>query len=159
MTKKTIDQDTFKDISFKVFNDSVPLRGNKNKAQLLGVKLNENGQITCDIIRENSDIYELLSKTQANEIMMSKLGQYDLISVSTGGWAAPVNNDEGDEIAPSQHPQRKRVLVSIMGYTVNQVSSVISFDGEDEEQVYDYNKGQGALREAFDELLTGLNWV
>lgn len=159
MTKKKIDQDTFKDISFKVFNDSVPLRGNKSKAQLLGVKLNENGQITCDVIRENSDIYDLFSKVQANEIIMSKLGQYDLISVSTGGWAAPVNDNKDDEIAPSQHPQRKRVLVSIMGYTVNQVSSIISFDDEDAEKVYDYNKGQGALREAFDELLAGLNWV
>jgi hypothetical protein len=159
MTKKEINEDTFKDISLKVFNDSVPLRGDKKKAQLLGVKIDENGKVICDVIEEHGDIYDLFSNVQADESIMSKLSEYDMITALTGGWAAPVNNDEGDAIAPSEHPERKRVLVSIMGYTVNQVSSVISFDGEDEEQVYDYNKGQGALREAFDELLTGLNWV
>lgn len=159
MKKQEIDQDEFKDISLKVFNDSVPLRGDKKKAQLIGVKVNENNEITCDVIGENGDVYNLISNIKNNSNAILKLSDYKLISILTGGWAAPVNNDEGDEIAPSQHPERKRVLVSVIGYSVNQVSSVISFDGENEEQVYDYNQGQGALREAFDELLTELNWV
>jgi hypothetical protein len=159
MTRKEINEDTFKDISFKVFNDSVPLRGDKKKAQLLGVKLNENGEIVCDIIKEHGDIYDLIDNVQASEKLMSKLGQYDLVSILTGGWAAPLNNDGNDDLPPSQHPERKRVLISIMGYSVKQVSSVMAFEGEDEEQHYDYNKGQGALRDAFDELLSELNWV
>ena len=158
MNKETIEESKFKDISLEVFDKSTPLRGNNKKAQIVGIKVNENGNVTCEVIEESPDVYNLFDYVKEDSEIMSKIGEYDMISILTAGWAAPVNEDGNDNLAPSQHPERKRVLISIMGYTLNQISSVMAFEGEDVDHHYDYNKGQGALRDAFDELLIQLNW-
>jgi hypothetical protein len=80
-----------------------------------------------------------------------------MIGVLTGGWAAPVNNDEGDEIAPSQHKDRRRISLALFAVSSDQTSSVMAFEDDADSTIYE-TRGTGALADSFKGFLEGIGW-
>lgn len=152
MTKQ-LEANKLEEITRNIYESTDNMRSDK-KTQLVGVKLIESKTVVCEKITDYGDIYEML---QASSSHSEKFEGYDLIAVLTAGWAAPVNNDEDDNIAPSEHKDRRRVKLALVGYTSKQTASIIAFDG-DPEYVYSAGDGKGALQEAFEEMLTGIGW-
>jgi len=142
-------------ISRNIFDSTDKMRTTQ-KAQLIGVKLADDNSISCEKITDYGDIYQML---QLSTHHADKLGEYDLVAVLTAGWAAPNKDDESDNVAPSEHPERRRVKLALIGYTANQTSSIIAFDG-DPEYIYASGEGNGsgALQETFEEFLNGIGW-
>jgi hypothetical protein len=71
---------------------------------------------------------------------------YSGFAVSTVGWAAPINNSDDDEIAPSKHPERKRVRLTTLCHR-GQMGSSIRFKGE-KDVTYDQGNARGSLANA-----------
>ena len=91
------------------------------------------------------DIYIGLEKI-AEETDETTLQDFEFIGVETSGWAAPLAENDRNEVAPSQHPERKRVrMVSVVDRTMR-MASVIGFDGEDE--IRTDLAGRGSLADA-----------
>lgn len=141
---KDMDIDELKDLSKKVFIDTlnVVYRPNK-KATLVGIKMTEDGY-TSQVIEYRTDVYELLQKAPEAK----NIKDYDLIGILTAGWAAPVNDNDNDEIAPSLHPDRRRVNLAMFSNSSIQTVSVMSFD-DDLEEILVQTSGQGALQDEF----------
>jgi hypothetical protein len=153
--KQTMTADRLELISRDIFVSTDKLRKDK-KAQLIGVKLSDDNSIICEPIIDCGDIYEMLNDSTHHA---DKMENYDLIAILTAGWAAPQKGNESDEIAPSVHPERKRVKLALIAYSVNQTSSIMTMDGDPE---YHYgsgeNGGNGALQNAFEDFLHGIGW-
>lgn len=92
------------------------------------------------------DIYDIIWSDQARE-MASKA---DYVAIVTHGWASPRNGSDDDEIAPSQHPERRRVSIACVASRDASVHSAMRMAGE-EEIIYE-NSGVGALADALNEL-------
>ena len=79
-------------------------------------------------VATNNDIYAMLESDSNIPLCVNA----EFIGVATTGWAAPV--DDGSELPPSQHPERRRVrLVVVTDGRV--MSSVMSMSGESDEIV------------------------
>lgn len=143
-----MNDDQLETVSKIIFNQTMEIRSEK-KAQLIGVKLTDDGVI-CEEINRYGDIYDML---QNAGLSPDKFNGYDLVAVLTAGWAAPVGED--DDIAPSLHKNRRRIKIALIGNTSTQTSSVMAFDGEDD---YIYENGKGQLQDAFEEMLAGIGW-
>jgi len=98
---------------------------------------------------DNGDVYDLLSDEYSLDV--AKNSEY--IAVLTCGWAAPVTADDDDEIAPSQHPQRRRVRLVIVANPKG-VASVLRFSDNPNETVIDEGQAKGSLADAVQELFT-----
>jgi hypothetical protein len=73
------------------------------------------------------------------------------VGVTSCGWAAPTDGS----VPPSGHPERRRVLMVVMGDRMMNTCSAVLFEGENEPQL-DLGKGEGLLAEAFQEMLIGM---
>ena len=150
--RKQLEADKLESLSKEIYNLADEMRSDK-KTQLVGVKLVEENVI-CEKITEKSDIYDML---QASVHHPEKFDGYDLIAVLTAGWAAPNNNDEHQNTPPSEHPEIRRVKLAMVGYTAEQTASIVSFD-DTKELIYSPGEGQGALQDAFEEMLNEIGW-
>jgi hypothetical protein len=99
-------------------------------------------------IAEDGDIYGMLDDT-LNAVMLFDSG-YNGFAVVTTGWAAPINKDDDDEIAPSHHPERKRVRLMTMMHN-GKMGSSIRFTG-DETVTYDEGNAMGSLASAMQDM-------
>ncbi len=115
------------------------------QAKLFSLDETSAGNIDITSEHEGEDIYELLDSPLAYAIV-SKANN---IIIVTTGWAAPRRNTEDDEIAPSQHPERRRVLLNIFASEEGMVST-IRFSDSDEVMVED--SASGPLAEAISDL-------
>lgn len=96
-------------------------------------------------IAEDTDVYEMLDDT-FNAVMLHDTG-YSGFAISTVGWAAPIgDNDAEDEVAPSQHPERKRVRLMTLCHR-GQMGSSIRFKDE-KDVTYDQGNARGSLASA-----------
>jgi hypothetical protein len=95
-------------------------------------------------IAEDTDVYEMLDDT-FNAVMLYETG-YSGFAISTVGWASPIKSEKDEEIAPSQHPERKRVRLMTMCHRGTMGSS-IRFKGE-EDVTYDQGNAKGSLASA-----------
>jgi len=142
-------EELFEQIAKNVHNDIDEYRQEK-KASLIGIKMSDEG-VSYESISVNGDIYKLLENKPA--MKKAKTNEYDLIAVLTSGWAAPNNNgDENDDLPPSEHPERKRVKMTLVGNTSIQYGSVLSIDGK-EEDIFDYMTAQGSLADTFTDFM------
>lgn len=142
---KLYPEELFEQIAKNVHTDINEMREEK-AASLIGIKMSDEG-VDYEIIRTNGDIYDLLdSKITLNK---AKEGQYNLLAVLTAGWAAP--NDDLD-VPPSEHPERKRVRMTLVGNSAIQYGSILTIDGESED-MYDNMKASGSLAESFTEFM------
>ena len=93
----------------------------------------------------NGDVYELLESDASLEL--AKRSQF--IAIVTCGWAAPIANDDDDDnqVAPSLHPERRRVRLVVLA-SRSSVSSVLRFSDTPDETVTDEGKAKGSLADA-----------
>lgn len=77
------------------------------------------------------------------------------IGVVTCGWAAPV--DDHDDTPPSLHPGRRRVRLVLVVDRELASGSVLGFQDEPEELVYDNGNAQGALCDAAQDAMRAVN--
>ena len=122
------------------------------RAALFSVKIVK-GEVK-DLVREmeSPDVYHLLESSTARKVMKDS----KTVMVATCGWAAPIGDDaELDELAPSQHPRRRRVrLMSLVDS--KGVASVLRFKDEPDNIIEDNGVAQGSLAEALLELRKAL---
>jgi hypothetical protein len=130
-------------ISIDIFREEL-------SASLIGVKYTNNDvqPYEFESIRSSKDVYQLLTSKMAMKKIKS--GEYDLIALLTAGWAAPKDNID---VPPSEHPDRKRVKMTLVGNTAIQYGSVLTIDGQGED-MYDYMTATGQLADSFQDLMT-----
>jgi len=73
------------------------------------------------------------------------------VGVTSCGWAAPTDG----QVPPSEHPERRRVLMVVMGDRMMNTCSAVLFEGDSEPQL-ELSKGEGLLAEAFQDMLIGM---
>jgi len=96
---------------------------------------------TLTLASEHSDVYDLLDNTDSKDIARVS----DFIVVVTCGWAAPITNDtDTSEMAPSQHPERRRVRLVVTA-SRDGMASVLRFQDEPDETVTDDGDARGTL--------------
>lgn len=118
------------------------------KAHIYGVTLNpDTGEISLGETHELGDVYDLLASRKARTLAKKS----DFVAVLTCGWASPVSDDETDEIAPSQHPKRRRVRLVVVASRKG-VASVLRFQDQPDDTVTDEGKARGSLADAVTEL-------
>ena len=101
-------------------------------------------------VAEDSDIYGML-EDMFNAVLLFDSG-YNGFAVVTTGWASPIDkdNDANNDIAPSQHPERKRVRLMTMCHNGKMGSSIRFTD--DEAVTYDEGNAMGSLASAMQDL-------
>lgn len=118
-----------------------------NKAVLYGVSVNtETGEITVTQKSQSADVYELLFSHTARKSAKT----CDFIAVATAGWASPTDpdSDDDDQVAPSQHPERRRVRLVVVA-SRESVASVLRFqDSPKDEPIVDNGSATGSLADA-----------
>jgi len=120
---------------------------NEKRAILFAVLSSPNQIITLKEITKNGDVYELLQDKRS----VRALAEHDQVLVATCGWAAPVNETDDDEIAPSIHPARRRVRLSCF-LCDDGVASVLRFSDTPNEIITDEGKARGSLADALNTL-------
>lgn len=104
------------------------------------------------LIDFNSDVYELLSSEDAS----TDLSKYDNIAIAviTYGWASPLSDDdEGNEVPPSQHKDRKRVRVFASACEHGSRQTFLRFE-QDPDTVEAQGEGTGSMADAISALIT-----
>jgi len=101
-------------------------------------------------IAEHADVYEMLDDT-INAVLLFDSG-YNGFAIVTCGWAAPrpENGNDDDEVAPSQHPERRRVRLMTMMHN-GKTGSSIRFTDE-ESVTYDEGNAKGSLASAMQDM-------
>jgi hypothetical protein len=100
----------------------------------------------------HGDVYELLESEASLEL--AKRSEY--VAIVTCGWAAPIrdnDDDDDDAVAPSQHPERRRVRLVVLA-SRSSVSSVLRFSDTPDEVVTDAGKATGSLADAIHQLIS-----
>lgn len=123
---------------------------NIDNAKAYGIYKDEAGQMESRLIKHQPDIYDLLQDMYKDK----SYSGYEYISLFTTGWAAPLNKDGDVDEAPSKHPQRRRVTLVICA-DVNAksiIGSVLEFEDEPDEKVYDFNQATGSLADALSQI-------
>jgi hypothetical protein len=148
---KTVDDSSLEKITQNI-NKAVSVDFDKGKAIAYGVLVNSDLNVQIEQIGSDGDIYDMLNN---NPALASQVKNYDFITIETCGWAAPIKdgNDESNDLAPSQHPERRRVRLLVSANTSLQFGSSISFSDDLENPVYDYGDARGALAEAIEDFI------
>lgn len=93
--------------------------------------------LVLDAQMDGFDIYEVLESITPDD----NVNHYAVI---TTGWAAPIGGDN-DGIAPSQHPERKRVELMCAVSRDGVMASAMAMEGSDE-LITDDGNATGALQ-------------
>ena len=125
-----------------------------SKARLYGITVvdpdgipdNADGALRITFLAEHGDVYELL---EAPTSAISKM--FDAAVVLTCGWAAPIDDEDLRDLAPSAHPRRRRVRLVV---TVSDagVASVLRFADTPDEVITDDGAARGSLADAVNSL-------
>ena len=146
---KTLTDNEFENIVKKI-QDQIDYEFDCKNAKVFGVMLNDNLDIEIKPIKTGVDVYDLISDSVE---VFEAVNKYDLITIATCGWAAPIGNDNDDETPPSKHPERRRVRLLTSANTNYQIGSSISFKDNPDEPVFDYGNAKGSLADAITELI------
>lgn len=111
-----------------------------------GITSNVDGALRITFLAEHADVYELLD---APTSAISKM--FDAAVVLTCGWAAPLDDDEPSDLAPSRHPRRRRVRL-VVTVCDGGVASILRFADTPEEIVTDDGAARGTLADAVNSL-------
>lgn len=130
-------------------HDTLALSNNFDlpKAVIYSVKTKPSNEIEIVQRHDNGDVYDLLS----DEYTLSVAKNSEYIAVLTCGWASPIDpdKDENDDemVAPSKHPQRRRVRLVVLASRKG-VASVLRFSDTPDETVTDNGNAKGSLADA-----------
>lgn len=97
-----------------------------------------------------TDVYDII-ENPTNQQLVHDLGCS--VAITTQGWASPRNTETDDNVAPSQHPQRRRVALFIMVTQSGEMASVLRFSDKPNETVTDNGDARGSLAEALLEMV------
>lgn len=115
-----------------------------SKAHIFAVQAN--GDIRT--LLQAPDIYDAL-----DEVGKHHLAQGDLaLGCETTGWASPIKGDDDEEIAPSQHPERRRVRLVALVSRKFEMASALGF-ADDDEVITDDGQAVGTLADAIREAM------
>ena len=150
---KTLDEKQFAGIIERI-NSVVNYEFDSKFAVVYGVIIDNDLSITMEKIDANGDVYDLIDVD--NTTLMSQVNNYDMITIATCGWAAPIDNDDDDDnsVAPSQHPQKRRVRLVTSANVDGQAGSTILFQDDIENPVHDYGSAKGTLADAITHVLS-----
>jgi hypothetical protein len=73
------------------------------------------------------------------------------IGVTSCGWAAPTD----DGVAPSEHPNRRRVMMVVIGDRSMEMCSGVLFQG-DADPTLNLGEGEGLLKERFKDMIISM---
>ncbi len=126
---------------------------NEKRAKFFTVKIDEFGEVLVDFASENGDVYDLLENPLVKTLAQTPSTQF--IALLTCGWAAPLpENDDENEVAPSQHAQRRRVRLVVVA-SKDSVASCLRFQDDPNNTVTDEGKARGSLADAVKSLFQG----
>ena len=114
------------------------------KAGLYSVR----GEVTT-LVGEHGDVYEMLDSVEAQAVALMS----DAVVIRTCGWAAPISNGDDPEagVAPSQHPERRRVRLLVCA-NGKDTASVLRFTDDWDNPVFDEGQATGSLADAVQSL-------
>lgn len=115
------------------------------RAMFFAINETDDGRVALALAGEHGDIYDLLDSDDSRAVARVS----DYIAVITSGWAAPLptSNSDDAEVAPSQHPERRRVRLMVFA-SKDGCASVMRFSDTPDETITDDGKAQGALADA-----------
>lgn len=150
---KTLDEKQFAGIIERI-NSVVNYEFDSKFAVVYGVIIDNDLSVTMEKIDANGDVYDLIDVD--NTTLMSQVNNYDMITIATCGWAAPIDDDDDDDnsVAPSQHPQKRRVRLVTSANVDGQAGSTILFQDDIENPVHDYGHAKGTLADAITHVLS-----
>lgn len=102
---------------------------------------------TVNVIETGSDVYELIETARPAVFEID-----EPIALTVAGWAAPID-DNPENLAPSQHPNRRRVSLFILVNQAGQMASVLRFNDTPNETTTDDGEAAGSLAEALLDLI------
>lgn len=102
--------------------------------------------VSVTFVQTSPDVYDLLA--DPNMFGVAKVSDY-LLFVTTG-WAAPIPNGENTDTPPSQHPERRRVRLTMFANR-DEIASVLAFQDEPNDKIVT-SEGEGNLAEAVNNL-------
>jgi hypothetical protein len=118
-----------------------------DKSRLYSLINGEQGY-TLTLASEHGDVYDLLNESDSKDVARVS----DFIVVVTCGWASPLSgDDDDDEVAPSQHPQRRRVRLVVCA-SRDGMASVLRFQDTPDDTITDEGEARGSLAEAVQSL-------
>jgi hypothetical protein len=102
------------------------------------------------MLGSGGDIYDLISEQISTSA--ATVGDGDVFGCFTRGWAAPTTGrNVENEPAPSEHPDRKRVLLVAIVTDLMEMASAMRMNGE---EVITTTEGAGSLADALKETFT-----
>lgn len=94
-------------------------------------------------VSSHADIYDLL---ESKNSLPAKDSPF--VAVTTTGWGAPLNAETGEcDGAPSQHPERRRVRLTVVA-NATETFSVLRFADAPDEIIGDGGQASGSLADA-----------
>lgn len=119
------------------------------KAMLVGINVTETGEFRIEPeLASHGDIYQLIDSVEKSTVQ-----GFDALGLVTCGWAAPLAQKTSEpDVAPSQHPERRRVRLFVC---VNRegMASVLRFQDDAENTILDEGEASGPLADAVKSLL------
>jgi len=133
-------------------DELITLPADQKTAKLIAVFGTNELEITSDDlaqVAEHGDVYDLLE----SDIARSTAQFADAITLVTCGWASPIDNseDEDNQVAPSQHPERRRVRLVVTA-TREHTASVLRFSDDWDNPITDEGHARGSLADAVRDL-------
>jgi hypothetical protein len=122
------------------------LEGDFDLKTALFFAINETDEgVAMVLAGEHGDVYDLLDSDDSRAV--AKVSDY--IALVTCGWASPITESDDPEngVAPSQHPQRRRVRLMVFAGK-DGWASVMRFSDTPDETITDDGNARGALAEA-----------
>jgi hypothetical protein len=152
---KITTEEQLEDISMKI-DRHIDYGFDSSYAACYGALIDDNSEVQVERIMRSNDIYDLIEKMMNDR---GSIKSYDMFTFTTCGWAAPVSNDNevldenGEEVAPSAHPKRRRVKLYSNVTPSGMISSLISFEDDPDDIAYNSGNQSGRLHDAFVELI------
>lgn len=125
---------------------SEQLEGDFDLKTALFFAINETDEgVAMVLAGEHGDVYDLLDSDDSRAV--AKVSDY--VALVTCGWASPITEgtDDDEQVAPSQHPQRRRVRLMVFAGK-DGWASVMRFSDTPNETITDDGNARGALAEA-----------
>ena len=124
---------------------SEQIQGDFSLKRALFFAVNETDEgVALVLASEHGDVYELIDNDDSRAVAQVS----DYIAVMTCGWASPIaRGDDDEQVAPSQHPERRRVRLMVFA-NKDGFASVMRFSDTPDETITDDGQARGALADA-----------
>lgn len=119
------------------------LKGWDDPFTLSGAQIYGTDGETLTFVSEHADIYDML---ESKKSLPAKDSPF--VVVVTTGWGAPLNAETGEcDGAPSQHPERRRLRLTIVA-NATETYSIIRFKDAPDDIIGDDGQATGSLNDA-----------